>query len=98
MKTAREASAWIFAAQKPKDWKVAPIEIDVVYRHSKSSSGYRARDVQNGIAACKSLLDGMVDAGIIPADSAKWLQWGHFELVTQADGTRDGVYITVRAQ
>lgn len=98
VKQYRVACAWAFAAAKPLGWKVAPVEIDVIYRHNKNSTGYRPRDVQNGIASCKATIDGMVDAGVIPNDSARWLKWGSFEIISRFDGEREGVYITVRAQ
>jgi hypothetical protein len=37
---------------------------------------YRPRDIANGIAALKAAIDGIVDAGVIPDDSAKIVQWG----------------------
>lgn len=102
-KRERAAAAWVFKFRKPKGWTPVPIEIDVEYRCPKDAGGYIAQDEQNAKAALKATIDGMVDAGIIPTDSHKWLSWGAFSLVTtkrdpafKARG--EGVTITVRSR
>lgn len=92
---ARKNSWYWFRRFMPNGWKPAPIEIAVQYRWGPSAQGYRPRDVQNAIAALKPMIDGMVDAGIIPDDSAKWLSWGRVQIVRCALGDVPGVRITV---
>jgi hypothetical protein len=51
--------------------------------------------VQNAIAALKPAIDGMVDAGVIPDDSARWLEWGGFKLTRVKNGNPPGVHFKV---
>lgn len=37
---------------------------------------YRPRDVDNAVAACKALIDGMIDAGVLPSDRSEHMQIG----------------------
>ena len=99
-KAYREACGWIFTQAKPAGWQVGPVEIDVEYRHTMASTGYRPMDLQNAMASLKSLCDSMADAGIIPCDTKKWLAWGRFNLITKklTDGVGEGVFVTVRRQ
>jgi crossover junction endodeoxyribonuclease RusA len=41
---------------------------------------YRPRDIQNANSSLKGAIDGLVDAGLIPDDNHKWLQWGRCSL------------------
>jgi crossover junction endodeoxyribonuclease RusA len=91
-KAARSEAWYWFRQAKPANWEPVPIRIDVEYNCPKQATGYRPRDSMNGIAAMKAQIDGMVDAGVIPDDSCKWLSWGSFTL-TRAG--RAGVRITV---
>lgn len=62
-----------------------PIEravIDIEYRAYRDCGGYHPKDVDNAIAACKSLVDGLRSAGIIASDAKDRLSWGRFHLVT----------------
>ena len=38
--------------------------------------GYRPRDKGNAISSLKAYIDGCVDAGLLPDDSHKWLDFG----------------------
>jgi crossover junction endodeoxyribonuclease RusA len=95
VKTARKESWYWFRRFLPVDWIRVPVRIDVVYHCPKNSHGYRPRDIENAIAAMKPMIDGMVDAGVIPDDNATWLEWGKFTLTRQKDGTVPGVRISV---
>lgn len=97
----REDCMLLTLAAKPKGWEGAhPIEIDVVYRGFRGCGRYAARDCQNAVASMKGLVDGIVDAGVIPSDSAKWLSWGTFRLTTTVKeaGNRAGIFMRIRTQ
>jgi hypothetical protein len=36
---------------------------------------YRPNDADNAIGSLKSFIDGLVDAGMVPDDSHKWISW-----------------------
>lgn len=99
----RTDAGFLFKIAKPKGWKPVPVEISVEYRCPKGSAGYVAHDEQNAKSSLKAAVDAMVDAGIIPTDSHRWLTWGDFVLVTSKrdraikDGG-EGVTIMVRAR
>ena len=38
---------------------------------------YRPLDEGNAIGALKATVDGIVEAGLIPADSHQWVKWGN---------------------
>lgn len=95
IKAARKEAWYWFNRVKPSDWKPIPIQIEVHYHCPKKTYGYKPRDSMNAIAAMKPMIDGMVDAGIIPDDSANWLSWGKFKLTRRANGIKAGVYIKV---
>lgn len=84
-----------FRSAKPGDWIQQPVRLEVVYRCPYGSRGYCPRDAQNAIGALKAAIDGMVDAGVVPDDSAKWVTWGEFQLTREGPA---GVYVTVAAQ
>lgn len=68
----------------------------VEYRCSRSAAGYCARDTQNAIAAMKAGFDGaLVDAGIVPDDTVRWLAVKSFTLITTKHPKGDGVTLTV---
>lgn len=90
----REAWYWLQRAM-PVDWKPCSVRIDVIYHCPRSAQGYMPRDTMNAIAAMKPMVDAMVDVGIIPDDSAKWLSWGNFQLTRTENGMAPGVRITV---
>ena len=100
----REVAAWeIRRAYGFRRRAVLPhVTIDVQYRCPHGAAGYVAYDEQNAIAALKSALDGLADAGIVKSDSKKYVSWGSIELVTTARelarlGKTEGVTITVRS-
>jgi hypothetical protein len=97
VKKYREACAWTFLQQRPAfwPWPHAPVTIEVEYRHNRKSRGYKPRDTANAMSAIKALVDGMVDADIVPDDSARWLSWGGFRLFTTADEHQEGVYVRI---
>jgi len=45
---------------------------------------YRPLDTMNAIAALKAAIDGIVDAGVLPGDSHKQVQWGDVNLYRTA--------------
>ena len=47
-----------------------------VYRKRGGSPGYRPKDGDNLMAACKGLFDGLTDAGVIKDDSAQYVEHG----------------------
>jgi crossover junction endodeoxyribonuclease RusA len=95
-KAARKSAWYWFLRALPKGWKYTPVCLDIAYHCPVSSVGYRPRDVQNAIAALKPSIDGMVDAGVVPDDSAKWVQFGRIALTNKRNGEKPGVTITVR--
>lgn len=66
-------------SQKPK---LAKSIVSMTYDVSpqKLGSGYRPRDVQNAVIACKAYIDGCKDAGLIVDDSARHLAWGDCQI------------------
>lgn len=90
----REAWYW-FQRAMPADWQACAVHIEVHYHCPRSGQGYMPRDTMNAIAAMKPMIDAMVDVGIIPDDSAKWLEWGSVKLTRIENGEAPGVRITV---
>lgn len=82
---------------KPRGWQACAVSLEVEYRCARGALGYIARDVQNAMSALKAAIDGLIDAGIAPNDSKKWLQWDGFTLVTRKNPKGDGVTVIVRA-
>jgi hypothetical protein len=93
----RTAAAYRFAQAKPRNWRPEPVRLEIRYVCPFGSAGYCPRDTQNAIGALKAAIDGMVDAGVVPDDSARWVSWGGFELSREA-GVAPGVYVTVVAR
>lgn len=85
-------------AQMPRGWVACAVEIDMQYRCSRRAEGAVVKDVQNALSAMKAAVDGLVDAGIAPNDSKKWLTWGAVSLITVKSSKGDGVTIIVRKQ
>lgn len=94
VKAARKAGWYWFRRFVPRDWTQKPVRLDIVYHCPVGSDGYRPRDVQNAIGALKPMIDGMVDAGIVPDDSDKWVTWGEFT-ITRHRGQAPGVTVQV---
>jgi hypothetical protein len=92
---ARKLAWYWFQRVKPKTWAHSPIVLTILYRYGGGQDGYRPRDVQNAIASLKPHIDGMVDAGIVPDDSHKWVQWGSVQLIKCSKGDTPGVRISV---
>lgn len=93
----------MFLNAKPGWWAPVPVVLMVAYRMRPGGGkrlGYRPHDVQNAIAALKASIDGMVDAGIVPNDSARWVSWGEVQIQSVVPGDRlgEGVFVTVVAQ
>jgi len=86
------------SAKLQAGWLIANggVELEVEYRCPMKSAGYVARDTQNAIAAMKPAIDGMVDAQIVPNDSARYVAWGQFRLVTRKSDRGEGITIVVR--
>lgn len=95
-KVARKQAWYWFLRHKPRKWKVGPIVLEIEYRFGASMKDYKPRDVQNAIAALKPAIDGMVDAGVVPDDSYKWVSWGKVRLVQCIQGETPQVIVTVR--
>lgn len=95
IKGARAHACYWFRREKPKLWTHCPVVISVIYSYGGGDGGYRPRDVQNAIASLKPAIDGMVDAGVVPDDSHKWVQWGPVRLEKCIKGETSGVRITV---
>lgn len=91
----------VMLGAKPKGWEGnSPIELDFVYRAFRGCGGAVFRDCTNALSACKALIDGIVDAGVVPNDSKRWLSIGHFKLMTTAREAKNcpGVFVRVRRQ
>lgn len=95
VRAGRKEGWYWFRRWKPADWKPVPVRINVLYHCPKSAAGYKPRDIENAIAAMKPMIDGMVDAGVIPDDSSRWLTWGEVRLLRTKNGNPPGVHITV---
>jgi hypothetical protein len=53
------------------------VRLSLTFRLRGGADGhYRPNDPDNALAACKPLLDGLVDAGAIVDDSWRWLEIG----------------------
>jgi crossover junction endodeoxyribonuclease RusA len=79
--SAYRKEAWaMFLQAKPRDWTRRPVKLQVHMRYGRGSRGYKPQDVQNAIGALKAAIDGMVDAGIVPDDSAQWVSWGEVSI------------------
>lgn len=73
------------AAKREAKWRtMRPIVLDIEYRCHAKATGYKPKDATNALAALKAAIDGIVDAGIIGNDSARWLTLGKLDLRTRA--------------
>lgn len=96
---AHRVASWACAKQQmPKAWKACAVELDMEYRCSRDAEGYVAADIANALSSTKAAIDGLVDAGIAPNDSKKWLTWGRVSLITRKCEQGDGITVTVRAK
>lgn len=83
--------------QKPRDWKPCAVVVDVEYRCSRKAVGCVVKDEANALAALKAGFDGaLVDAGIAPDDSARWVKVGRIDLIPRRTDKGDGVTLIVR--
>lgn len=73
-----------FNRDKPRGWIAKAVVIEMDYYCCRESDGYRPRDTQNALAATKAAIDGMVDAGVVANDSAKFVSWGGIRLHSTA--------------
>lgn len=92
---ARKCAWYWFQRGLPVGWEQVPVMLEVRYHCPRSAAGYRPRDIQNAIGALKPMVDGMVDAGVVPDDSRQWVEWGAFTLDRRKNGEAPGVHITV---
>lgn len=94
VKEARETAFVLgLAASKSMRPKYENAKVSMVYDCSPpiKVKGYRPTDVQNALAACKSYIDGCIDAGIIVDDNSKCLSWGSCKIVKNG---KPGVTLT----
>ncbi len=78
----REAAFYAWKKQRPKDWEQKPCRIEAVLPVRDS----RRRDASNYFGAIKGLVDGLVDAGCWPDDTAEWVTINQPELVVRKSG------------
>lgn len=73
-----------FKRDMPRGWSANQVELTMEYFCTRASRGYRPLDVMNALASIKAAVDGMVDAGVVPDDSKKFVSWGRLRLHTTA--------------
>ena len=57
---------------------------------------YRPKDEANGIASLKAMVDGFVDAGLVPDDDAKHVTWGSCQIHgIKESGRKSCVEVTI---
>lgn len=79
----------VFGIHNNPEWEpIRPVRIDAdfymgadrglitIARHAS----YRPLDIANAISSLKGAIDGLVDAGVVPDDSHKWVTWGEVHL------------------
>jgi hypothetical protein len=71
----REAAAWI--AKQDLGWKKKPRRVRLHWCIRRWQSLDHAQ--LHGTLCLKAVEDGLVDAGIVPDDSPKWVEWGTVE-------------------
>lgn len=95
-KEAREAARLLAHGIKSEQ----PIQISMVFHCGPSLDNrhYRPLDIANAIAAMKPMVDGFVDAGLVPSDSHRWVSWGTVVLnrTKQTHLGRAYVEVTIR--
>ena len=57
-----------------------------VHKTGLTKDRYRPRDVDNALGSLKAAQDGIVDSGLIPNDSWRWVRWGGAEIVVDGTG------------
>jgi len=80
VKAQREEAGWLAKAQ----WQNRPPMTHARISYEFTVKDKRRRDISNLVSACKSLEDGIVDAGVVVDDDAKHLEVGHI-LLTRGD-------------
>jgi hypothetical protein len=53
----------------------------VAHRSPVPDGRYRPADLGNLIASTKAVVDGFVDAGVVPNDTHQWVKWGEIEML-----------------
>ncbi len=102
--TLRDQTGWAARSMAQSvSWRgTKPVEIDIVYACFRGCLGYQPRDVMNAMDAIKAGIDGLVDAGVMPDDTRRFLRIGSIDLkTTMAECMKlggAGVYYTVRQQ
>jgi Holliday junction resolvase RusA-like endonuclease len=84
----------------PKDKPPVVMDVEFYTARKKGHYVYYPRDIDNALASLKAAIDGIVDAKVIPSDSAKYLSIGK---ITIHAGQKDAaglscVIITIRAK
>jgi hypothetical protein len=77
-----------------------PLRISATFYMGKTlDRRYRPLDTANAIGALKPYVDGLVDAGIVPDDSHRWISWGKVTLLRnlKEHQGRSGVTLTLEA-
>jgi Holliday junction resolvase RusA-like endonuclease len=92
----RISHAW-YMGQSAAETKLRASYLACGGKKRLSSEFYRPRDKQNAIAALKAVVDGFVDAKLVPDDSAQWVDWGPCTFYSKPDqhGGRSCVVVTV---
>lgn len=94
MRTWRDAAAWSAKAayrESSLSGDPVPVRIHVKFMYRI----VRTRDVANLVASTKPIIDGIVDARMLPDDSPKWLPGGvSVEEVVDPKGI-DGIEVTI---
>lgn len=73
----RQTCAWLYRDAQIPQLKNATIDLDYYLGPDLWGISYRPRDEQNGRAAFKAAQDALVDAGVIPGDSARYVHDGY---------------------
>ena len=72
--------------------------VGVEYRitsQRRRDGSYRPRDLGNALAALKPLFDGIVDAGIVPDDSVRYMELGETRIVKVERYEDECLFVTV---
>lgn len=80
------------------DWYMGKTKAEL-FTGGRSDRRYHPLDIGNAIAALKAAIDGLVDAGVLPGDTHKQVQWGECRLLrtAKAHGGRSGVVLRFEA-
>ena len=78
----REAGFWAWKQSAPKDWEQQKCRVTVKLPVRDS----RRRDPHNYGGAVKALVDGLVDAGAWPDDTAEFVVVGEVSLLPRREG------------